>query len=1235
MSDRLNFVLTGQDRLSRVLDGAGDSANRLARRLTAAATTSEAAVNRMANTTVQSLASMDRATGQSGQTVDVLRKSLLSLAPAAIPAAAAMAPLAAGVTAVGAATAAYALALGPQVSAMKEAAQAQQKYEDAVAQSGARSQEAIAAHTAYVRQMAKLPPATREAAVAVGILKDQYKGWSDSLSGDTMAPLTKGMAVLGAIMPKLTPAVRGTSKELDRLVTIAGGAVASPGFDRLMKRFGEFSQSTMRRANSALVSFLTRLDAGQVGGGLERFMDYARQHGPVVGDTLSNIGQALGNLLEGAAQAGGGMLAVINALSGIVAAVPPGAIALLLQLALAIKAVRLAALGLGAARTAMAGFGASVLAMQTAAAGATGRVNGLAAAFGAMSRGAKAAVAGTGIGLLLIALMELNERAKVAPPDVDKLTTSLKELGAAGRFGGELRKTFGDMDGFVARVNQMRQASGDLDAAQPFLKLIPAGAGVGDLAKKVDGLVNGTKSLTAMEGELSAFDQSFAQLATSGHADLAAQQFARFEAALKASGRSAAEVTSLFPQYKAAVASIKAEQQLAAQSMGVFGQQAQAVQAKLAAQKLAADGLTQSVHALNSAYLQSRGDVRSMESAIDMASEALRRNGRTLDENTAAGRENNAALDAIGATTMRAMESVYAQTGSWQAAIEVWERGRGALDKSTLGMARSKEEAAALAGQILRTPDKTAMLRADKTDLERKLKDARAQLKTVPDARKAQVKANIAQLEAALRTARDRLDALDGKTATTYVTSYSKFVNVGPAPSASQMNPWALPGKASGGLVTGPGTSTSDSIPTLLSDGEYVIRARSVDRYGLAFLDALNAGTLGQDAGMRGAGAAAAAGLAGGLTGATGQVAFAARVMASAVTTGVRAELQIASPSRAMIEIAKDVGAGLIKGLLATRAQISATAKDLAKDIANAFRGQRTTLDDRLIASVNRTNTRLQSLAAQRDAITAKIKQAGEFATGLITSARQSAGLSNLGMSDEEVTLGGITSGLGQKLARIQQFTRYVQILAKRGLNKGLLQQILNMGPESGYAYASALAGAGTSALRQVNSLQGQLDDATQAMGRAGADAMYDTGKQAGRGYLDGLMSQRTAIEKAMLDLAKSMQRAIKKALGIKSPSRVMAELGRYSTQGLAVGMTEGLPALDRTVTAVASRMAPRGMTHVSAGRGVAVGGTVREINAEFHIHGAMDPQAVAREIQKVMLQMKRNGGQNWGLGLG
>ena len=51
-------------------------------------------------------------------------------------------------------------------------------------------------------------------------------------------------------------------------------------------------------------------------------------------------------------------------------------------------------------------------------------------------------------------------------------------------------------------------------------------------------------------------------------------------------------------------------------------------------------------------------------------------------------------------------------------------------------------------------------------------------------------------------------------------------------------------GFASGGSVAGPGTGTSDSIPAMLSNGEYVLNAQAVDRLGVPFLNGLNTGRL-------------------------------------------------------------------------------------------------------------------------------------------------------------------------------------------------------------------------------------------------------------------------------------------------------------------------------------------------------------------------------------------------------
>jgi len=69
-----------------------------------------------------------------------------------------------------------------------------------------------------------------------------------------------------------------------------------------------------------------------------------------------------------------------------------------------------------------------------------------------------------------------------------------------------------------------------------------------------------------------------------------------------------------------------------------------------------------------------------------------------------------------------------------------------------------------------------------------------------------------------------------------------KLKKLNPFASGDNSNPegGGGTGLAGGGMVRGPGTSTSDSIRAWLSDGEFVVKARAVKHYGSAFLYALN-----------------------------------------------------------------------------------------------------------------------------------------------------------------------------------------------------------------------------------------------------------------------------------------------------------------------------------------------------------------------------------------------------------
>ncbi|MCZ4515404.1 hypothetical protein O3Q52_46290 [Streptomyces sp. ActVer] len=337
-------------------------------------------------------------------------------------------------------------------------------------------------------------------------------------------------------------------------------------------------------------------------------------------------------------------------------------------------------------------------------------------------------------------------------------------------------------------------------------------------------------------------------------------------------------------------------------------------------------------------------------------------------------------------------------------------------------------------------------------------------------------------------------------------------------------------------------------------------------------MKAINDGRMGMaGGGMAGAGAAVGDGLVAGLSGSTRAVEEAARALAAAVTTGVRDELQIASPSKAMKALAKDVGAGFIKGLTDSRDKIKAVSKDLAADVRAAFSGRRETT---LIKMIGRNTDRLLSEAKKRDAVTKKITDAKAFASDTAGKARATGSLSSI-VQDDYFAPSFVEKRMKASLASIKAFTANVQRLQKKGVNKGLLRQILEMGPAEGGAFAKSLAGSDAATIKRYNKLQTDLGTQSKRLGNLGADMLYDSGKKAGAGFLTGLKAQQKQIENLMLSIAKGMQKAIRKALGIKSPSIVMAVVGRLSMDGLRGGLLKEVPrvrqAMGRVSDAVVS----------------------------------------------------------------
>lgn len=82
---------------------------------------------------------------------------------------------------------------------------------------------------------------------------------------------------------------------------------------------------------------------------------------------------------------------------------------------------------------------------------------------------------------------------------------------------------------------------------------------------------------------------------------------------------------------------------------------------------------------------------------------------------------------------------------------------------------------------------------------------------------------------------------------------------------------------------------------------------------------------------------------------------------------------------------------------------------------------------------------------------------------------------------------------------------------------------------------------------------------------------LSSSGQNAMQGLINGMESKRAAVMSKARDIANAAAREINKALQIHSPSRVTMISGEYSTLGLAKGMENKLPVLERTSQRVAA----------------------------------------------------------------
>ena len=234
------------------------------------------------------------------------------------------------------------------------------------------------------------------------------------------------------------------------------------------------------------------------------------------------------------------------------------------------------------------------------------------------------------------------------------------------------------------------------------------------------------------------------------------------------------------------------------------------------------DALNDKILNFGKVTLDTRAAQREFERAIDDVTESIAQNGRTLDITTEAGRNNNAALDSLVKAGTDQIASLFAQDNNATKAnaslAKLRDTVQAAAEKMGLGTTAAKK----LADSLVGTKFDVKMAIIPLTDAE--INTTLAKLKTQMAASGVGYKLtaqDIANIKGGTIKVGSTLDKRYGGYINTFGSGIRRF--------------------APGGPVFGSGTGTSDSIPAMLSNGEFVVNANATAK-NRSLLETINSG---------------------------------------------------------------------------------------------------------------------------------------------------------------------------------------------------------------------------------------------------------------------------------------------------------------------------------------------------------------------------------------------------------
>lgn len=238
----------------------------------------------------------------------------------------------------------FAAAVKPQLEGVTDA---MALYEKTLDNTGQKTKAVALEQKKYEQAIAGLPTATRKFAEELVKTKDAHSEWSASLAKSTMPVFTKGLRVLRALMPQLTPVIKSVSGVLNEFMGQVLKAARSKEFGAWVKDFSATAGTTLRDGLTIASNLVTGLlgvlraflpeSSGVTGGlasmstafrdwgtslpssdGLTKFQDFASTSGPA----LATLGTAVADLVVSLGPFLGSTAVIAAAFADIIAATP-------------------------------------------------------------------------------------------------------------------------------------------------------------------------------------------------------------------------------------------------------------------------------------------------------------------------------------------------------------------------------------------------------------------------------------------------------------------------------------------------------------------------------------------------------------------------------------------------------------------------------------------------------------------------------------------------------------------------------------------------------------------------------------------------------------------------------------------------------------------------------------------------------------------------------------------------